>query len=188
MIHSSQLPYPSFPNLLSELENLINDNIISWHNNQICLNTPPTEPNNFKLGVGSLTKDWDNKTITEDITKEVHVPFKTSQFKEEEFTQLCDCFRKTEFQKIYDFILSKYKKVGRIRLMKLDPRSCLSWHKDDSMRLHYVLSTDIGAYIIVENELNYLKKDNWYIVNTKKYHTAMNSSLKSRIHLVACIL
>ena len=54
------LDYPEFPNLLLDLDNLLKNKKIEWTSNQICLNSIESEKNNYKFGVGSLIKDWNN--------------------------------------------------------------------------------------------------------------------------------
>ena len=63
----------------------------------------------------------------------------------------------------------------------------MSWHKDNTKRIHYVLSTTRGANLVVEDEVKFLELNSWYLVDTTKHHTAFNASMTSRIHLVAVI-
>jgi hypothetical protein len=172
---------------MKELNNLLESGQLSWTGNQICLNTIPDEPNNYSLGTGSLEKDWSNLTVIENkIGQTVQVNKKSIIFKESDFTYLCDVFRNTEFEKVYNMLTSKHN-VGRIRIMKIDPKQCMSWHADSSKRIHYVLSTSQGANLVVENEVKFLELYSWYLVDTTKHHTAFNASMSSRIHLVAVI-
>ncbi len=181
------LNYPIFPNIMKELTSLLESGQLYWTNNQICLNTIHNEPNNFSLGTGSLEKDWSNSNIIENKTGQIiHVNKKPIIFKESEFTYLCDIFKNTEFEKIYNMLVSKHN-VGRIRIMKIDPKKCMSWHSDRSKRIHYVLSTSRGANLVVEDEIKFLELNSWYLVDTTKNHTAFNASMSSRIHLVAVI-
>jgi hypothetical protein len=78
--------------------------------------------------------------------------------------------------------------LGRVRIMKSEPKTCLSWHNDNSERLHYPLSTHSGCFMVIEDEVMHLEYNNWYITDTTKKHTAFNGSTNSRIHLVAVIL
>jgi hypothetical protein len=188
MNHFKRLYYPIFPNIITELTNLLESGQLKWTGNQICLNTIPSEPNNFSLGTGSLERDWLKSTISENkIGQSIQVNKKQSIFKESDFTYLCDVFRNTEFEKIYNILTSKHN-VGRIRIMKIDPKNCMSWHNDTSKRIHYVLSTSKGANLVVEDEVKFLELNSWYLVDTTKHHTAFNASMNSRIHLVAVIL
>ena len=187
MNHFKRLYYPIFPDMIKELVDLLESGQLHWTGNQICLNTIPSEPNNFSLGTGSLERDWSKSSITENkISQTIQVNKKQSIFKESDFTQLCDVFRNTEFEKVYNMLASKHT-VGRIRIMKMDPKNCMSWHTDSSKRIHYVLSTSKGANLVVDNEVKFLELNSWYLVDTTKHHTAFNASMTSRIHLVAVI-
>lgn len=42
--------------------------------------------------------------------------------------------------------------------------------------------------MVVENTVMHLEKHKWYYVDTTKPHTALNSSKKERLHLVAVII
>lgn len=187
MKYFTPLNYPIFPNIINELKYLLESGQLYWTDNQICVNTIPSQPNNFSLGVGSLTKDWTNLTKTEhNIGQTLHVNKKSVDFQESSFTQCCDIFKNTEFEKIYKLLTDNHK-VGRIRIMKIDPKKCMSWHTDSSKRIHYVLSTSSGAHLVVEDEVKFLELNSWYIVDTTKKHTAFNGSMNSRIHLVAVV-
>ena len=94
----------------------------------------------------------------------------------------------TYFKNIYD-TLSKHYKLGRVRVLKLNSRTCLSYHRDPENRLHIPIITNPGALMIVDNESYHMKADGGvYYMNTAKYHTALNGGNESRIHLVATIL
>ena len=72
--------------------------------------------------------------------------------------------------------------------MKSKPKTCLSWHKDDHLRLHFPIQTQEGCFMIIEDKSYFLNKNQWYLTNTLKSHTAINASKKDRIHLVATII
>jgi len=94
----------------------------------------------------------------------------------------------TYFKNVYD-TLSKHYKLGRVRILKLNSRTCLSYHKDPEARLHVPLITNPGALMIVDNESCHMEADgSVYYVDTTKYHTALNGGNSDRIHLVATIL
>ena len=95
---------------------------------------------------------------------------------------------KTYLKNIYD-ILSEHYKIGRMRILKLDSRTSLSYHRDPEARLHIPIITNPGALMIVEDEAYHLKADgSVYYVDTTKYHTALNGGKHERIHIVATIL
>ena len=94
----------------------------------------------------------------------------------------------TYFKNVYD-TLSKHYKLGRVRILKLNSRTCLSYHKDPEARLHIPLITNPGALMIVDNEACHMQADGAvYYVDTTKYHTALNVGDSERIHLVATII
>tara|TARA_R110002020_G_scaffold44161_5_gene127581 strand:+ start:1001 stop:1582 length:582 start_codon:yes stop_codon:yes gene_type:complete len=92
------------------------------------------------------------------------------------------------FKNIYD-VLSTHYSLGRVRILKLDSRASLSYHRDPEARIHIPIITNPGALMIVEKDAHHLKADgSVYYIDTTKYHTALNGGESSRIHLVATIL
>ena len=78
---------------------------------------------------------------------------------------------------------------GRVRILKLDSRSSLSYHRDPEARLHIPIITNPGALMIVDKGAHHMKADgSVYYVDTTKYHTALNGGNEPRVHLVATIL
>jgi hypothetical protein len=96
--------------------------------------------------------------------------------------------KNTYFKNVYD-VLSQHYKLGRVRILKLDNRSSLSYHRDPEARLHVPIITNPGALMIVEKEAYHMEADGGvHYVNTTKYHTALNGGNEPRVHLVATIL
>ena len=85
-----------------------------------------------------------------------------------------------ELEKVYD--------IGRVRIMKSKSKTCLTWHKDDTPRVHYPIKTQRGCFMVIEDEIMHLEQNKWYWTDTIVKHTAFNSSLEDRIHLVVTIL
>lgn len=168
------------------LENFLKEHNIKWEdfNNQICLNSIPEKINDLTHGCGSLYRDW-NAKYWED--GKVVVPLRENRLQEKDFTLLCDQFRGTLFEDVYN-LLNKNFVLGRVRFMRSMPKTCLSWHQDDSIRLHYPIKTQEGCLMVYENKSYFLEKDTWYKTNTLEKHTAVNASNSDRIHLVASIL
>jgi|TARA_R110000868_G_scaffold410768_1_gene700180 hypothetical protein len=176
--------------LYSELNKLIENKTIEWtKENQICINTTEQNPDNYLLGTGSLVLDWNNsKTITDEYGNEsFEIPEYKVKYTEQDFSILCSQFKNTLFEDVYTQLCNKYK-LGRVRLMKSKSKTCLSWHRDDSTRIHYPVKTQDGCFMVIENEIKYLELNNWYWTNTVLLHTAFNASKEDRIHLVAVIL
>lgn len=94
----------------------------------------------------------------------------------------------TYFKNVYD-TLSKHYRLGRVRILKLSPRTSLSYHRDPETRLHIPIITNPGALMIVDKEAHHMKSDgSVYYVDTTRYHTALNGGSECRVHLVATIL
>ena len=94
----------------------------------------------------------------------------------------------TYFKNVYDG-LSQHFRLGRVRILKLDSRSSLSYHRDPEARLHIPIITNPGALMIVDKDAHHMKADgSVYYVDTTKYHTALNGGNEPRVHLVATIL
>lgn len=177
--------------LYSELNAMLDTGAIKWHsgNNQISLNSITGKEDNFHLGCGSLYYDWDNRTVITDThgntkfeVKERDVPLLES-----DFNALCTPFKNTLFEKVYDSINAKFK-IGRIRLMRSHPKTCLTWHYDDSRRLHYPIKTQDGCFMVIKDEIKHLNENQWCFTDTLFEHTAFNASKEIRIHLVANII
>ena len=96
----------------------------------------------------------------------------------------------------------EYPEYYRWRLMKIDPRSIYTIHKDGrgdpnnrNLRLHIPIITNDQAYLMFFNQLptdnttvdvtyHNLKVGNIYEINTTNYHTAVNHGNKPRWHIV----
>jgi hypothetical protein len=185
MKYFNKINLPTFLNAQKDLDSLIDNKIIKWHHKQICLNCIGSTDDPY-LGTGSLYYDWDKIDISL-INSKNDVPVKDVIYNEEDFTELCTKFKNTVFEEMYLLLKTNYK-LGRVRLMKSMPKTCLSWHVDDSKRLHYPIITNDGCFMIIKDETLHLESNNWYLTNTTVEHTALNASFSPRVHLVATIL
>lgn len=175
--------------LHTELSNLLDQGKIDFFSSQISLNTTINNLDNYKIGCGSLFYDWENSTeiLKSDGTVEI-VPKKyETPLVEEDFTILCSQFKDTLFETVYQEIAKTYK-IGRVRIMKMNSKYCMSWHTDTSPRLHFPIKTQTGNFMVIDDEFMHIPKDEWWLTNTEKPHTALNASNEGRIHLVATIL
>lgn len=173
--------------LYSEFLRLLKDNKISWHptsDDQICINSTPDSPSDYLKGRGSLFLDWDNSYFE---NGNIVVPNRQIPLKEEDFTTLCTAFKESLFEEVYNQLVNRYV-VGRIRIMKSKPKTCLTWHTDDTPRIHYPMKTQEGCIMVIEDEAKHLEENKWYYTNTVVPHTAFNGSKEERIHLVVVIL
>jgi Aspartyl/Asparaginyl beta-hydroxylase len=77
-------------------------------------------------------------------------------------------------------------KVGRARLMRMKPKSCLTYHRDDSsVRLHIPIVTNEGCFFINNDIVGKMHKPGVvYLFDVASKHTAVNASREDRIHLV----
>ncbi len=174
--------------LTSEFDKLLDDGTIHWAehtDDQICLNTIPSKPDDIHFGRGSLTFDWDYASVDE--AGKLVLPLREEKVAENDFTQLATPFKGTMFEEVYNALDKKYH-LGRVRLMNSKPKTCLSWHTDATLRVHYPLKTQNGCFMVINDEVKILEKHKWYWTNTHNYHTAVNSSKDTRLHLVAVII
>lgn len=176
-------------NLLDEYNHLHKSGVIdhpldSYEFAQVCLNTTVDKPNDMYLGTGSLVKDWDNSYYE---NGNLVVPDRPVPLKESDFTELCSQFRGTLFEDVYYKLKQKYN-IGRVRLMTSQPKTCLTWHRDDSHRIHYPIKTQFGCMMVFDDKPYILEQNHWYYTKTDQFHTAVNASKGTRTHLVACVI
>ena len=107
---------------------------------------------------------------------------------ESSYTKFLEEAKDTYYFEVYQTLCEHYK-IGRVRILKLKPRTSLSWHRDPEPRIHIPILTNPGALTVVENFATNMPADgSVYFMNTIKYHTAINGGEEDRIHLVATIL
>lgn len=186
MSNFTRLDLPVFDNLLDEL-----NKIVRWDDyGQICLNAPRHDADNHQAGQGSLIYDWDRSERIWNETTGSHdwvVPPRETPLKETDFTVTTECFRGTVFEELLGVLKDNYQ-VGRVRIMKLKPKSCLTWHQDDTARVHYPFLTNEGCKMIIDDEVRHMPANTWWHTETTKFHTAINASRESRLHVVAVLL
>lgn len=79
-------------------------------------------------------------------------------------------------------------KMYRTRVMNLKSKTCYTYHKDISKRIHIPIETNKNCFIIINKEVKHYPADgNYYVVDTTQYHTALNASMLDRIHIVGVI-
>lgn len=178
---------PIFDNLYKTFEDMVAQGIIEIPAyNQVCLNAPKGFEDDYKLGTGSLYIDW-SKVKTSELTSKKELPCRERIFEEHEFTELCTIFKNTPFEELYNSLKSKYT-LGRVRIMISLPKTCLSWHTDSSLRIHYPIKTQEGCFMVIGNEIYHLPINEWTLTNTTVKHTIFNGSFDKRVHIVASIL
>jgi len=178
--------------LYDEFVRLFNNNTINWYKSnktyvkdQICINSTVDKKEDIHYGRGSLVLDWDN--YYHDDNGSIIIPKRKNILKESDFTVLCEQFKGTLFEDVYNSLTTQYD-IGRIRIMNSKPKTCLTWHEDNTNRIHYPIKTQEGCFMLIEDEVLHLKQHQWYYTNTLPKHTAFNASKEDRLHLVVVVL
>jgi len=83
-------------------------------------------------------------------------------------------------------IMEKYG-MKRTRIMKSNPKTCLSMHQDLTKRIHIPLISNDKCFMAIEDRNYYLEPGKIYLTNTTLRHTAVNASDTYRVHIVGCI-
>ena len=135
------------------------------------------------------TSSTKERNLWEDGVGSLYNPTETGFLQEKDFTELNSELKGTYLEEVYN-ILSQHYSFGRMRLMKLTGRKCMSLHVDGEKRIHVPIITNENCLMIVDNEVCHLPADgNAYLVDTTKVHTALNSNQNfDRIHLLFDIL
>lgn len=77
--------------------------------------------------------------------------------------------------------------MTRTRIMKMQSKTCYSYHRDMTPRIHIPLITNPNCFFVIEDEVVRLPADgNHYLIDTTKRHTFVNASWEERIHIVGC--
>jgi|Laugrespbdmm15sd_2_1035082.scaffolds.fasta_scaffold00184_4 hypothetical protein len=82
--------------------------------------------------------------------------------------------------------------VGRVRYMRLPPKTGLTVHTDSNVRFHYVLTTNPFSYVCVSKNTGMAFCQHvpangiFYKVDTRLEHFVYNGGMTERIHLVIC--
>lgn len=76
--------------------------------------------------------------------------------------------------------------IGRVRIMKLEPKRCYSFHRDDDYRVHIALETNPQCFLMFMPGpyVNIPADGTLFFTNTMKTHSAMNGGMTDRYHLV----
>ena len=110
---------------------------------------------------------------------------------EQDFTELNPNMPDYVKSKLHELAMLENIQLGRIRFMRLMPKTGLSVHADSSVRYHFVLKTNPHAYIAHTFQAGALcfhipADDAFYKVDTTKHHFVYNGGHEPRIHLVVC--
>lgn len=172
--------------LYQEYVNLDIDNLLSSNYNlkQIAVQCRQDAPKESQLteSCGSLHIDW----IEYEKNPVGKLPLRKKIYKENQFDKICDLFVNTEFEKLIQQISLQYK-VVRGRFMLLQHKTCLTYHKDSSKRIHIPIYTNENCMMIINDIVYRMPFGNTYLVDTTVPHTALNASKDPRVHLVFCL-
>lgn len=121
-----------------------------------------------------------------------HEVIRQQELDEIEYDTFIPEFEHTYFKEVYntlrDYVFKWDAVLGRVRLMKSTPRACLSWHRDPEARLHVPILTNIGAKLVIEDEVKHLPVGRAWYTNTINYHSQFNGGETDRIHFVASVI
>jgi len=179
--------------LQDELVKLKDAGLVNWFQksngeyiaDQICITSINGQEDNIFYGRGSLYLDWDNSY--NDSKGNLQAPLRDTPLQEIDFCKLCTPFIGTLFETAFIALTEKYH-IGRMRVMNSKPKTCLTWHIDDTYRIHYPMKTQEGCFMVIEDEIRHLPKYTWWETDTLKSHTAFNASTQIRTHLVVNVI
>lgn len=132
----------------------------------------------------SFNYDWD-KFDPETMKKPPIKPI-DQWLKQQDFFLTPDYFLSTPIDKLNQYLVKKYN-VCRGRIMNMSHKSTLSWHYDDSPRLHIPIKVNKGSFMVLEDNVYRFDVGKSYLIDTTKMHTAVNADFEYRIHLVYCV-
>lgn len=176
-----------YDKLVNDFKNLNIEQLLKDNERQISVQRMEGIEGNKQLthSCGSLIYDWDNYFPEKDYensgpkARDV-IP------KEEQFDITCDYLKGTYTEEVIEQLKDEYK-VVRGRYMMLNMKTCLTYHYDETPRLHIPLVTDDNCFMVIDDKVCRLPYGNTYHVDTTKKHTALNASKILRTHLVFCL-
>jgi hypothetical protein len=165
--------------LRNSVDDLMRNYKLHPYHGQLCFTHTkeiPEGESSLFLGCGSKRWRWGEKPW--DDRGEL-VP-RDTPLKENDFTDFNEDFKTTYFYDMY-LEISEYYDIGRMRLMMIPPKKCLSWHIDDEERIHVPVITDTSCRLVIEDEAYYLPANgSSYLCNVTVPHTAFNGHNKMK--------
>ena len=134
---------------------------------------------------GSLLYDWDNYFPEQDYENS-GPKVRDVVLEEDVFNLVCDIWKGTYIGEVVNALYEEYG-VLRGRFMMLGMKKCLTYHKDNTPRLHIPLVTDDKCFMVIDDKVCRIPYGGVYKVDTTKRHTAINASKILRTHLVFCL-
>ena len=169
--------------LKDECENLVSTVGLHKHHNQISLKHTADEllDNPWYQGCGSLKYKFGEDFIDQNGNlKESEV-----KLEQTDFTTLNRALTGTYLEEVHDTVAQEYK-FGRLRLMAMPHKKCMSIHTDTSKRIHIPIITNENCLMIINNQVYHMPANgNAYLTDTTKPHTALNANHSfMRLHLL----
>ena len=103
---------------------------------------------------------------------------------ERAFCEFIPTLKHTYFYHVYKELSTEYN-LGRMRIMKLIPTQCYTWHMDVTEHLHVPIHSNPGNKLVIGDNTYYLPADgSSYITDTTKFHTAFNGGMEDRFNIL----
>lgn len=106
--------------------------------------------------------------------------------KEKQFDTITEMFEGTHIGEVVETLYKDYGAV-RGRFMLSEWKTCLTYHKDPTPRLHIPIVTNENCFMVVDDNVIRMPFGSTYIVDTTLMHTAINASRFNRTHMVFCL-
>lgn len=169
--------------LTKECQTIIGNIGLHKHHNQISLKHTADEllDDIWYQGCGSLKYKFGEDFFDDSGNlKESEVKLEQSNF-----TRLNKALDGTYIQEIHDTLANDYK-FGRMRIMAMPHKKCMSIHTDTSKRIHVPIVTNKNCLMIIDNQVYHMPANgNAYLTDTTKPHTALNANHSfTRLHLL----
>ena len=132
----------------------------------------------------SLAYDWNAFDL--DTMKTPPLRPKNERLKQEDFIYTPGVFKNTPIEIVNNTLKEKYN-IMRGRIMNMPHKSSLTWHYDESPRLHIPIKINEGSFMVLEDQVCRFEIGKAYVIDTTKMHTAVNAAFDYRIHLVYCL-
>ena len=174
-----------YDRLRKEFHDMNVEQFLIKNNGQMMLQTmsnTPVEEQKLK-GCLSLYYDFDNHDPKDPNSKPV---IRDVILKEEDFSEVCDYLKGTYTEEVVNLLRSRYG-IVRGRYMMMNWKSCLTYHNDETPRIHLPLITNDVCFIIIDEKVEKLREGITYHVDTTKMHTAINAGRHLRFHMVFCL-
>lgn len=167
--------------LYLECYNIIDKVKLHEYHNQISLkHTDKDIGNPWYQGCGSLKYKFGENFIKDGELVEQEI-----KLDQTDFTVLNKQLENTYLQKVHDELAKDYK-FGRMRIMALPHKKCMSMHTDSGKRIHIPIETNENCLMIIDNKVHHMPANGKaYLVDVSKPHTALNANHNFlRLHLL----